>query len=369
MVKKIKRYIYIYVILTLLIAFIGEKGEVVENLQIPAGIGYDLEGTSENLEYIIPMLIQNFEDGGKKNSYILIGKGTSMGETRESRQLLSSKKFMLGLNEVFLLGENAAKIGINPIVDILINNATINDRGVCVVCKEKTEEILKYKIKGYSTSAEFIGGMVKNLKRTNFFPMQYSVIDLIVRIDAEGRNVLLPYIELKEEGIETTGIAIFKGDKMVSKVSLEEAKIINILKESNVRGILTIQDDSKKYISCYATSKRKIKCYKNDGKYNFIINLDLKGQIVSNTLYENLSGDVKQLKRFEEDMKSNVEKNCNEIINKVKNEHKVDFLDLGRVAAAKYGRGTGVDWNEIISDSKIRVNVKFTVDTEGRGSY
>ncbi len=122
-------------------------------------------------------------------------------------------------------------------------------------------------------------------------------------------------------------------------------------------------------ISCYATSKRKVKCYKEGNKYRFIINLDIEGELVSNGLYKDVTSDAKELKKYEEDMKNNLEKQCNDSINKIKYEYKVDVLDLGRNAVAKYGRGTGVDWNTIICDSDIKVNVKFKVNTEGRGDY
>ena len=53
----------------------------------------------------------------------------------------------------------------------------------------------------------------------------------------------------------------------------------------------------------------------------------------------------------------------------MKNEYKVDCLQLGWVAAAKYGRDTGVDWDEVVSNSDIKVNVKVNVDKVGRGQY
>ncbi|MBW9154072.1 Ger(x)C family spore germination C-terminal domain-containing protein [Clostridium estertheticum] len=56
-------------------------------------------------------------------------------------------------------------------------------------------------------------------------------------------------------------------------------------------------------------------------------------------------------------------------ISKNKCQYKTDILDLGRIAVAKYGRSKGTDWDKVISNSDIKVNVKFTVDTQGRGSF
>lgn len=341
---------------------------MIENLEIPVGVGTDVEIDSANTIYRAPFLVYSFEDS-KVISNTFIGEGQNFGETRETRQLKEGKKSMIGLNRIFLFSEQSALFGIKTTLDIWLNNPAINDRALCAVCRGKAEDIFKYKLKGYSNSAEYIEGMIKNLPEYNFFSMQYTLMDLIVREDAEGRNILLPYIEIKENNIETTGLAVFKEDKMVGKADIDETRIINILKENRVKGMLTLQKDAKRYINCYTHSKRKIKCYKENGKYKFIIDLNLKGNIISNELYDNLYSDPKVLKKFEKDMKNYVDKMCNKTINDIKCKYKADILDLGRIAAAKYGRGTGTDWDKAVCDSDIQVNVKFTVDTERRGDY
>ncbi|WP_341467291.1 Ger(x)C family spore germination protein [Clostridium autoethanogenum] len=367
--KKSKVFMLVSIILIFLISFIGTKGEVVENLDIPSAIGNDIQKNGSDITYLVPVLIHSIESGNKVVSYVIASHGSTIGKTREERQLISGKKFLLGLNRVFLFSEETSRNGIKNIIDINLNNPSLNDRSVCVVCKGKSENILKHKVQGYSSSAEYIYGMVKNLGDFNFLSSQCTIMDVIVRIDAEGRNTILPYIEIMEDGIKTTGLAIFNKDKMVARTNMEEAKIISLLKEDKVKGIVTLQQNSKKYTDFYATSKRKVKCYKENGKYNFIINLDLKGTVIDNELYNNMYKDLKETKEFEQSMESSVKEMCDNTINKIKSQYKVDVLDLGRVAAAKYGRETGTDWNEVISKSDIQVNVKVKVDTQGRGEY
>jgi len=367
--KKFKVFIIIAIIFIIIMAGMGSKGEMVENLGVVSSIGYDIEKKASDISYNISFLLYAFEGENKIINRVLTGKSKSLGETRENRQLKSVKRLTIGLSRVFIFSEDTAVFGLKNDLDILHNNPDVNDTALCVVCKGKAEDILKYPVTGFQSSAEFINGMVKNLQEFNFFPMQYTIMDLIVRDHAEGRNPLLPYIEIKDNNIETTGLAIFRKDKMVGKADMDEAKIINMLKEENVKGMLTLQNSSKKYINCYTTSKSKIKCSKIDGKYKFIINLDLKGSIQSNELYDNIDTDPKIMKKFELDMTIYVQKMSNDFINKSKCKYKTDVLDLGRIAAAKYGRSTGSDWDKVICNSDIKVNVKFTVDNLGRGDF
>lgn len=369
--SKGKLIIYLTILIIFIYSIIGPKGELVENLEIPIGIGYDLEGkTEKEVSYGVPISIYIFEEPGI-SSTVLSGTGTSIGETRETRQIKSSKKFLLGLERILILSERASAYGIRPVLDILVNNPEINDRAPVAVCKGKAEDILKRPVKGFANSAEYLEGLVDSSSQFNFFPKrQFTLLDMIVRVDAEGRNVVLPYIEIKGENIEITGLALFNGDKMVAKTNLEEARIINLLKFNDVTGILTIQENSKEYINYSPKSKRKIKCSKEGEKFKFTIDLNLNGSIASNTLYKNLNSDPKVLKKFTTDMEKSVKEMCENFVNnKIKGEYKTDVLGLGRVAAAKYGRKTGTDWNKVISESIIEVNVKVKVDTEGRGSY
>lgn len=366
--KKSKIFIIIAIALVIIIAGIGPRGEMVENLGIIVGSGADIEKKGSDITYNTSFSLYSFENKNIITTRMLMGNAKSMGETRENKQLKAGRTLTLGLTKVFIFSQDTALLGLRSHLDILQNNPDINDMAVCVVCKGKAVDILKYPVQGYQSSSEFINSMVKNLKEYNFFPQQYSVMDLNVRVDAEGRNALLPYIEIKDNNIETTGLAIFKKDKMVAKADMSETKIINMLKENNVKGMLTLQNGPK-YINCYTTSKNVTTCSKHDGKYKFVIDLNLKGNIVSNELYDNIETDPNVMKRFKDDMTNYMQKTCNDLINKSNCQYKTDILDLGRIASSKYGIDTGTDWNEVICNSEIEVNVKFSVKAEGRGDF
>jgi len=367
--KKSKIFIIITMLLVIIIAGIGAKGEMVEDLGIIVGVGNDVEKKGSDITYSVPFLLYSFETKDKITTRVLTGKGRSIGETRENRQLISGRRLLIGLSKVFIFSQDVSVLGIKNILDINHNNAEVNDRALCIVCKGKAEDMLKYPVAGFQSSADFIDGMVKSLQVYNFFPQQYTMMDLLVRAKTEGRNTLLPYVEIKDNTIETTGLAIFKKDKMVAKADMSETRIINMLKENNVKGILTLQNSSK-YINCYMTAKNKTTCSKEEnGKYKFVINLNLSGNIISNELYDNIETDPQVMKRFEQDMTNYVQRMSNEFINKSKCQYKTDVLDLGRIAAAKYGKGTGTDWDEAICNSDIEVNVKFAVEGEGRGDF
>ena len=68
----------------------------------------------------------------------------------------------------------------------------------------------------------------------------------ILSMDAEGKNIVSPYIEMMEDGIKITGMVVFKKDKLAAILDMKDTKIMNMLRENKVKGILTIQKDSEK---------------------------------------------------------------------------------------------------------------------------
>ena len=354
----------------------------MEQLNIASGFGYDIiKELNGNVQYSIPISIYDFkkkEKEGSRNtakkeetteqgSSNLKASASSIGETREQRQLNASKPIIIGTEKIAIISEVAAKYGIKNVINIVFANAKTNDRGIFSVCKGKAEDILKFKVKGYASSSEYMGDMIRNSIEYNFLSKNYTLLNIYVALASEGENLVLPYLEIKDEKIRFAGMAIFKGDKMVYVLSMEEAKIMNMLREENVRGILTLQENFGGYINYKAVVKKKVKCNKKDDKYEFSIELDFQGDIINNTLYKDIKKENES--EFAELMEKKIQSMCNDFLEKMKNVYKIDCLNLGMYAAAKYGRETGVDWNRIVSNADIKVVVDVKIDRIGIGQY
>lgn len=339
----------------------------IEENAISFGIGVDIEKTlKENANYRITYNIYKFSQD-KVYSYNRIAEANTIGENRQDRQLKIDRSYTADIERMLIISEDAGVYGIDSLVNIFFNNPRLNDKGLIVVSKEKAEDIIKFKVEALPSSAEYIEGLIKESIYYNFYSEDYTFLDLFTKLTSEGENIVLPYIEIRNNKIELVGVALFKKDKLVQVLDIYETKIMNVLRENKTRGVFTIKKEEQKYVDYSAIVKRKVKCYKEQDKYNFIIDLNITGNITANTLYEEL--DKKAIKSFEEDMAKDIEEKCNIFIKKLQSQYKVDCLELGGVAAAKYGRDTGVDWNEEVSKSSIKVRAKVKVDNVGRGQY
>lgn len=347
----------------------GIDREPVEKVSISSAIGYDLgKDLKGNLTRYATISLYNLSED-EKTSRPIVTEGKTLGETREDRQTKMDKKFLLGFEKVYVIGEEYAENGMQDILDILFRTPEVRDTSYICVCKNKAEDIIKMPIEGYASSGDFIEGLIRYSKEYSFFPKNYKLIDCYLRIDAEGRNLVLPYIEIKEGTLQITGVAIFKKGKMIDVIPMKKAKTLNILKENDIMGMLTIEESSNKLINYYGKCRRKVKCYKEGNKYRFVINLRIVGDLVVNEYGVTLINSPEGKGKVERELEENLENKAEKFINEMQNDYKIDLLELGRVAAAKYGRKTGVDWDDIVSNSEIEVKAAVEIDRYGRGDY
>ncbi|APF28301.1 hypothetical protein NPD7_286 [Clostridium sporogenes] len=363
--------IIIIIIITLNIYYYNPNIKYAEELDIPAGIGYDFQTKIDDIRYYkIPISTYIFNSNGTTTSTVHEGKGETLLKTRQYRQRKSNRKFLLGNEKVYLISEKSAYDGINEITNLLFFNPLANSQAVSLVCAGNPKDMLNYKIQGYPNSADYIYGLIQNSPQYNFFPVKaYTTNANYYHMKTEGKSLVLPYIEATKDGIEITGMALFKGDKMERKIDVNEMQVLNRLREDKTKGIISIEKNYKNFAEMDCYIKRKVECYKEKGKYRFVIKLDIKGDMINCKSCKdelcNQEGKDGVVKKFEE----KIYKESYKFINKMQNEYKIDLLNLGSVAAAEYGRHTGVNWDDVVSNSEIEVDINMRLIRGARGTF
>lgn len=366
--KKYKPIIFLVLITLLYIYLIPEEDYFpLEDIDIPIGIGLDC---ADDNNFRINAEVYSVEGEKTIASILHFGEGPNFTRTREDRQSKSNQIIVIALSRVVLIDEELARKGIHPFFNVLFTDVNVNDKSLVAVAKQKCKDIFTMKMEGSNVPSSFIEDLLLVNKTQNFLKDNFKLLDMYVREEGEGKNIVVPYIEKKGNNIEITGMAIFNKDTLVNIIDLKESKIMNILRENNASGLLNIQFSRDKFIDFHCKNKRKVICKKiNDDKYEFTIDILLEGGILNNNALYNFNDDINVSEGYKQMLKKSVEDECNNFISKMQNEYKMDLLQLGAVAAAKYGRGTGKDWNKVICDSKINVDVNIKINSLGKGQY
>lgn len=341
----------------------------IDQLDITTTIGIDFDENS-NKKFKISTSTYNFSSDVPLPSLTHNDEGSTLLEARQKNQLSSNKKLIYGTDKTIVFSEDFANHGILDVLKPYFSDPTTIDTNYLMVCKGSAKDLLTKKIPGYPNLGDFLESLIKSSYASNFLSKNYQLIDAFVRVDTEGRSLVLPYIEYDEDSklIKIIGSALFDKDKMIGLLNIDDTKYLNLLREKSVVGLLTLKESEKDYVNFSATSKRKVKASKVEDNYIFDIYITLTGDIVCNNLYSGLL-DESSKQELQNKLEALVKNNCNSLIQKTKSTIKTDIFEIGRYGVAITGHGKNIDWNEQVVNSTINVHVNVKIDKLGRGDF
>lgn len=362
-----KKYKFIILFALTSLFFSGcYRGSVpVENLSIIVGIGNDIdrEGTypfSATMETLV------FKGNSQITSHALTGNASTLYTTQNNRQTQSTKEWLLAAEVVYIVSEDRARLGIKDLMDALLRDDKRNEKAFVAISKEPVKDLLSLKSKLSPSISEEIRGILEFSHSANFFKEDSDIINLLIMNKQQGREIVLPYIEIKNDEIQVTGLALFKEEKMVKHVPLEEARLINLLRCNNESGYLSVlSNNEQEYMDFYGKGNIKLKVSKEEEKLKYDIFLTLKGRLTVNSLIHKDKG-LSDKNYIGQLFSEQLESELLDEISKMQKEYKTDWIDLGMYAVAKFGRDSGYESDKNFSKAKIDVHVNTKVLYTGR---
>lgn len=337
----------------------------VENLNIIVGIGNDIdrEGTypySTTMESLV------FKGNSQITSHANTGKGFTLYTTQNNRQTQSTKELLLADEVVYLISEARARLGIKDLMDAFLRDNKRNEKAFIAISKEPVNDLFSLKSKLSSSISEEIEGILKFSHTANFFHDSSDIINLLLMNNQQGRKIVLPYIEMKDNEIQVTGLASFKEEKMVKYIPLEEASLINLLRSDGEYGYLSVlSNNEEEYIDFSGNGNVKVKASKEKQLLKYDIFVTLNGILTVNSLIQK-DNSLSDKNKIGQLFSKKLEKELSREIGKMQTEYKTDWIDLGKYAVATFGRDSGYESDENFSKAKIDVHVNTKVISTGR---
>ncbi len=165
--------------------------------------------------------------GSGQNSVLLLHavNRTILGGLAQINQN-SSHRLLLSHNQIRLYSVDVAQQGIIERMDVLLRDQDARLEVPLAVVDGRAEDMLTVEMPSDPTSGIFLGDMFQDLAHTS---VKYRVrlIDFVSKLLEETTSPVLPLLKLvsveDKQEIKMTGMAVFKGDKMVGRLSNEEA--------------------------------------------------------------------------------------------------------------------------------------------------
>ncbi len=312
-----------------------------------------------------------------------IWSATAEGETifQAIRNLstFSSRRVFWAHNFIIVINEDLARDGIRDIIDFFTRNTELRMRTWVVVTPDKGSEVVST-----MTGLETVPGEALD-KLFRYTPISAQapstqMIDLQAAYLSESSEPILARAKLIKRGIsnkkpgqagsinqiELAGAGVFKGDKLVGLLEPVEVRRILPFIEPPDTGVLILEcpdEKNRKMTVELINQKFDVKPSYKDRKPGFDIHYELDSSVVEAGCPFSLD-EREKVKELEKQMETTLKKELTNVLDKVKNEYKSDFIELGKVFLNKYPvewRTIGPKWGEIFPTVDVKIHIKANI--------
>ncbi|MCG7337011.1 Ger(x)C family spore germination protein [Sporosarcina sp. ACRSM] len=202
--------------------------KLLERVGLVTLVGYDF-GKEEAVE-TTAVVRQVSTELQSKVAIITAENATTQG-TRAKVNNRAAEKIMSGQLRGVLFGEEFASAGIGHNIETSLRNSTISGAMLLAVVEGETRPMLEYPY----PEIDDIGEHIYKLLKQNIASEQVvssTLHEVAHDYYSVGRDVAIPLLNRDEELIEISGIALFRRDKMVGKLSVEDSFYVKLMRDN-----------------------------------------------------------------------------------------------------------------------------------------
>lgn len=227
------------------------------------------------------------EGGGtepRETVWVIHVVGHSIDDAFMNLQQQVSSRLFFGHLRIIVVSEAVARNGMENINDFFRRNSEVRRMAWLIVAKGNASSFMFAAPKLERIPTLFLMSTLDNSIRTGKFPKDYIGL-YWSNTSKKGQEGYLPYVVLKdEENVEISGLAYFRGEKMVGATKPMEISAYLGLRGVNPAGysavVLLDENDPDSAVMTNVTHRRSnIKLSLKDGKPHFRIHVELEANL------------------------------------------------------------------------------------------
>lgn len=366
------------VMISLLLAGCWDLKEINE-IGFTVGLGIDKDGDDYQIttQIALPALLEGSGGGEEPPVWVVSGKGRTIFEAIRDVNTRSARKPFWGHLNVIVLGEEVAREGLIPVLDLLSRGQELRRSNYVVLAQGKARDILEAQPKLESINAIYISHLIENRIGQSVSPA-VTINDLLITLSTSGKENVLPRIraleqesfrpppkegentkegeEKPKEILELRGSGVFKDDKLIGWLDEETTRGYLWVQGEVQGGVIVVESpvEPGALISLEIKgNKSRIKPSLEKGKIKIDINVASSFNLVENAGTVSIGED--EMDHLRQRAGEAVRKEVEKAIQKAQ-EMKSDFLGLGEYVRVGYPEvWEGMEWSEVFPTVEINV--------------
>lgn len=362
------------VLLSLIFLYGCVQTNILDKVGLTTLIGYDV-GTKHKIATTAVIREVNPEFQSKVE-VLTTENDTSKGNRMEANRKLS-KKIMVGQMRVVLFGEELAKDDLRYYIDTNLENANVSNSIYMAVVEGKAAPFLKYEYK----DIEDIGQHIFRLIEQNI-EQEYMISATLHQIAHDyysiGKDLAMPIVKRDGEFVKLSGVALFKGGKMVSSLPARDSFYVKIVRDTFKVGLyeailekedippkLKHKSSDKITVAFDAIHSKRDMVLVDASKPEFDLNIQIRSRVLE--VYPDINqGHRESVAALEKAIEKKLAKEITRVIAHSQ-EVESDIFGFGEKyrSAVRHSNLTKDKWHKMYKDMKINVKVKFVILRDG----
>lgn len=304
---------------------------------------------------------------GKNSVKVMSATGKTVVDAFQNLQKRLNQELFYGHTRIIAIGEEAAKAGLNHILDPFRRDPQIRRLLWPVVVKGEGRELLTAIPNLEQIPTVFIMTLIENGAKSGRIP-DINLGDFFIDLSSRSREPYLNYIEVNNDDIKWSGVVLFREDRMVGRLSERETwRVMRIREKRNGGNIVFPFEGNDEHLATinteFVSSKQKVTF--QGGKAVVRITVSLESNLLEKTFDADLM-DPKTIGQLEDDAVRYMEKNTAELVHKLQHVYKTDAFGIGSHIKAHHPvMWKQMKWEERFPEADIRIAYKIKLRNTG----
>lgn len=349
--------------------------KVLDRLGMITTVGYDLGKNGSILGTLVELKI---DPNAPKDVVIVESQSLTIRGILTNANKKTSRRLTSGQLRVIIYGENMLKQGKTKIAQTLTSDPIISDMTFLAMTDGKARDLLHLKLEHIPDIGIHIFRFMEQNTQAKMMPSS-TMQEVLHDHFTVGKEPVMPIININEkEGILFSGVAIFKGAKLVGKINTEQSfylALINDKYKSGSKDVLIKSDSPKlkegnershKTVAALDSiqSRSDIKLINRD-KPEFDIDIKLSARLLEITSSIDI-GNPQNTKLIETEIEKSMKKDIEKLIAYCQSKNS-DVFGLGDTyrSAVRHSNLTDEKWYKMYKNAKVNIKVDFSVIRTG----
>ncbi|MDD4570144.1 MAG: Ger(x)C family spore germination protein [Tepidanaerobacteraceae bacterium] len=312
--------------------------------------------------------------GGSKGVWVVTSTGYTVFDSVRNATMQSDRKLFFAQNRAIVIGEEIAREGVTPLLDLFDRDPEPRRLTWLLVAKGKAGDVIHAEHEQENIPSKAIESLIKSSDVTSM-AVTVNLNDFLKNLSTHSTNAVAGRIDIinEEDGenkkikMRVTGASVFKGDKLVGFFDRSETRGLNWINGKVKSGIIVVKSpiqETKNVALEIIRASSKITPEIQDGQIGITVEIKEEGNLGEQMSSLELTNT--EMFRVLEQRKAQVIKNeIESVFKKAQKEWGTDIFGFGEAVHRKYPK----EWKELKEqwgDVFPEIDVQIKVDAKLR---